>query len=180
MSKKIVLKMILCGDGAVGKTSLVKRYIDHTFQADYRPVMGVDITSKDVKLEDGREVTISIHDIGGQERWSAFRDRFYRGAHLAMFVYDLTRPESLESLTKTWIPEFLKFAPVEAQPHPPKFIIIGNKSDLKQLLQVSKRKGTSVAKKTNAIGNIRTSAKDDVNVEKAFVDLITAFLPPNK
>jgi small GTP-binding protein len=176
LPKKIVLKLILCGEPAVGKTSLIKRYVDHSFTADYKPVMGVDITSKDVKLEeDGREATISIHDLGGQRRWDAFRDRFYKGAHLAMFVYDLTRPETLDNLVQKWIPEFLEYAPTK-EDHGQKFLLVGNKADLTEIIQISKRKGTNAAKKSNAIGSIWTSAKDDLNVEKAFIDLIKAFL----
>ena len=179
MPKKIVLKLILCGDPAVGKTSLIKRYVDHTFTADYKPVMGVDITSKDVRLDDGREATISIHDLGGQRRWDAFRDRFYRGAHLAMFVYDLTRTETLDNLVEKWISEFLEYAPVK-EDHSQKFLLVGNKADLTDIIQISKRKGSNAAKKSNAIGNIWTSAKDDLNVEKAFVDLIETFLSTAK
>lgn len=175
MPKKVVLKLILCGDPAVGKTSLIKRYVDHTFTSDFKPVMGVDITSKDVKLKGNREATVSIHDLGGQRRWDAFRDRFYRGAHLAMFVYDLTRPETLDNLVEKWIPEFLEYAPLK-EDRSQKFLLVANKADLKELVQISKRKGTSAAKKSDAIGNIWTSAKDDLNVEKAFVDLIEAFL----
>ncbi|MFX0115838.1 MAG: hypothetical protein ACFFB3_14910 [Candidatus Hodarchaeota archaeon] len=63
-----------------------------------------------------------------------------------------------------------------SQAYLPKFILAGNKSDLKDLLQISKQKGIAAAKKAKAIGHIWTSAKDDVNVEKAFVDLIKAFL----
>ena len=71
--------MLLLGDAAVGKTSMIKQYIKGSFAKDYKMTIGTDIFTKDV-ITDEHTITLSIWDIAGQERFKFFRQSFYRGA----------------------------------------------------------------------------------------------------
>jgi len=74
------LKVLLTGAAAVGKTSLVQRFIKNRFQANYKLTVGVDILTKDVEFRSGEIATLSIWDIGGQQRFEFIRSTFYKGA----------------------------------------------------------------------------------------------------
>ncbi|MGV9173557.1 MAG: Rab family GTPase, partial [Promethearchaeia archaeon] len=118
------LKMILIGAGAVGKTSLVHRFINDEFQTNYELTVGVDFKTKDVELDSREPVTLSIWDVGGQKRFSSIRTTFYRGAAGALLVFDLTRPDTFDEI-KHWLSEVRQFTKPEIP-----FILIGNKLDL--------------------------------------------------
>ncbi len=177
-TKRVTLKLILIGDGGVGKTSLIHQYVHAAFKHDYKITIGLDVTAKTVQLEDGTTAQLSIHDIGGQDRFASVRNLFYKGAHLAMCVYDITREKTLQNLDEVWIPELLQYGPMPGSSGqlPMKLILIGNKSDLKHLQSVRKKDGSAFAEKYDAIGHIWTSAKNNVNVDDSFVSLVKAFL----
>ncbi len=177
MGRRLTLKLILIGDGGVGKTSLIQQYVHAAFKHDYKITIGLDVTAKTVEVGDAT-AQLSIHDIGGQERFASVRNLFYKGAHLAMAVYDITREKTLENLNKVWIPELLQYGPMPGSSHlpPMKIVFIGNKADLKHLQSVRKKEGEALAEKYNAVGHIWTSAKDNLNVEESFVYLVKTFL----
>ena len=76
------LKVLLCGAAAVGKTSLVQRFIKNRFAANYKLTVGVDILTKDVEFRPSEVATLSIWDIGGQQRFEFIRSTFYKGPPL--------------------------------------------------------------------------------------------------
>ncbi|MFX1257850.1 MAG: Rab family GTPase, partial [Promethearchaeota archaeon] len=88
------LKVLLTGAAAVGKTSLVQRFIKNRFAANYKLTVGVDILTKDVEFRPGEIATLSIWDIGGQQRFEFIRSTFYKGAAGALLVFDLTREQT--------------------------------------------------------------------------------------
>jgi small GTP-binding protein len=155
-------KIILIGAGAVGKTSLVKRFVDDTFSTSYNVTIGVDFLSKDVNL-DGKEVRLTIWDVGGQERFQFMRSRFYDGAHGALLIFDLSRAETYQEIQK-WLNEFRTFAGENVP-----FILIGNKVDLIEDIGevVERAEARSFAENEGSI-YIDTSAKTGENVEDAF------------
>lgn len=179
--KRLTLKLILIGDGGVGKTSIIQQYVHAAFAHDYKITIGLDVTAKTVYLEDGTSAQLSIHDIGGQERFASVRNLFYKGAHLSMAVYDITREQTLKNLDNVWIPELLKYGPMPGSLHQPelKILFIGNKSDLKHLQSIRKKEGEALAEKYNAVGHIWTSAKNNINVEESFINLVKAFTEDN-
>ncbi|MFX0116270.1 MAG: GTP-binding protein [Candidatus Hodarchaeota archaeon] len=181
-AKRLTLKLILVGDGGVGKTSLIHQWVHSSFKHDYKITIGLDVTAKTVQLEDGTTAQLSIHDIGGQDRFASVRNLFYKGAHLCLAVYDITRDKTIKNLDEIWVPELLQYGPMPGSSGQTtmKIIFIGNKSDLKHLQSVRKKEGAALAEKYNAVGHIWTSAKDNVNVEEAFVTLVQAFLEDAK
>lgn len=122
-----IVKVVIAGDGAVGKTSLIRRYCTGMFQESRIMTIGVDFQIKIVEV-DGKPVKLSIWDVAGQERFGAFRDSFYRGARAVALVYDVTDPLSLENLLK-WQREIARVSP-KCQ-----FMVAGNKIDLPRKVQ---------------------------------------------
>ena len=101
----ILAKTILIGDGAVGKTSLKRKYIGKGFPSDYLPTLGSDFVIKKVQINSNsisREIKFQIWDIAGQPSFKQIRARYYNQAIGALLVFDVTRPDTLYNLEK-WI-----------------------------------------------------------------------------
>ncbi|MGV9173941.1 MAG: Rab family GTPase [Promethearchaeia archaeon] len=93
----LIIKTIVVGDAKVGKTSIVLRFTDHTFTQKYLPTIGVNITQKDLKVEDV-QLRFMLWDIAGQDKFKNFRKHFFAGAQSIIFAFDLTQPASFERL----------------------------------------------------------------------------------
>jgi len=124
-----LLKVVIAGDGAVGKTSLVRRYCEGKFRSARVETIGVDFYTQRVRIRTfggGEQVVkLSIWDMAGQERFGIVRSGFYRGSRATALVYDVTSLVSLGSL-KRWRDEVLAVVP--EQP----FVVVGNKVDLER------------------------------------------------
>jgi small GTP-binding protein len=160
------LKVLLTGAAAVGKTSLVQRFIKNRFAANYKLTVGVDILTKDVEFRQGEIATLSIWDIGGQQRFEFIRSTFYKGAAGALLVFDLTREQTYTE-TRKWLTEIRQFAGENIP-----FVLIGNKVDLIEDVGVviDRKEAEAFAKKEGSI-YIETSAKTGVKVDNAFTEL---------
>ncbi len=160
---KIVVKLILAGDGAVGKTTLVNRFVSGGFVSGYNATIGVDITSKELSE---KKITIRIWDVAGQSLFSEFRKNFYIGAQGAFLVFDLTIPNSLDSLN-LWIEE------IEETVGEIPLVLLGNKVDLNKLYSVSSEEIAKFLKQhPNIATYLPTSAISGINVKKAFRELL--------
>ena len=160
------LKVLLTGAAAVGKTSLVQRFIKNRFAANYKLTVGVDILTKDVEFRPGEFATLSIWDIGGQQRFEFIRSTFYKGAAGALLVFDLTREQTFTE-TRKWLTEIRQFAGENIP-----FVLIGNKADLLADVGVviDNNEARSFAENEKSI-YIQTSAKTGENVDQAFTEL---------
>lgn len=127
MQKIAVLKVVIAGDGNVGKTSLVRQYCEGKFEASRVATIGVDFQTKVVELPGG-SVKLSIWDMAGQDRFQVVRSGFYRGSLGTALVYDVSDPVSLEHLGR-WYQEIVGITPDQ------KFIVVGNKIDLERASQ---------------------------------------------
>lgn len=156
-------KVIVCGDYQVGKTSLIRRFVDNTFKENYIATIGVDITKKEMKIQDDCTIDFIIWDIGGQiQQMAPYRKRFYNGANAALIVFDKTRRESFEHI-HLWLDDLSNELGSSRIPK----ILVGNKSDLLQDIKVSIEELKQFAEK-NGLEFIETSAKTSENVEEAF------------
>ncbi|TFG02276.1 MAG: GTP-binding protein [Promethearchaeota archaeon] len=160
------LKVLLTGAAAVGKTSLVQRFIKNRFAANYKLTVGVDILTKDVEFRSGEIATLSIWDIGGQQRFEFIRSTFYKGAAGALLVFDLTREQTYTE-TRKWLTEIRQFAGENIP-----FVFIGNKLDLLEDVGevIDRAEARSFAEGEGSI-YIETSAKTGENVDEAFTEL---------
>ena len=102
------LKVLLCGTPKGDKTKLVNRFVQSKFSKDYKLTVGVDIFTKDVEVNN-EQCTLSIWDIGAQERFSFIRTTFYKGASAAIIVFDLSKDTNWEDIQK-WYEEIKSFA----------------------------------------------------------------------
>lgn len=160
MLSTYVLKVVMVGDPAVGKTSLVMRYVQGFFQHDYKATVGTQIMSKEVYVKDVM-VKLSIWDIGGQEKFDVLAPAYYRGAAGGLAVFDLTRRETFENVPK-WISRLQTYASPNASA-----IIVGNKADLVDERQISFDEAVDLADKLG-FPYVETSAKSGKNVIKIF------------
>lgn len=163
---KYVFKLILVGSAAVGKTSLVHRFVENRFKMNYKQTIGADFMSKVVEYEPGETAKLTIWDIGGQDRYKVLREQFFAGTDGALIVFDLTRDITVKELD-SWFNDFRKFAGKDIP-----FILIGNKSDL--LNQVDKLIDRDLAAdiaESQGGKYIETSAKTGKQVEEAFLDI---------
>jgi small GTP-binding protein len=122
-----IAKVLVVGDVATGKTSVIKRYVRNTFSKDYQTTIGVDFALKRVTTN-GTEMNVQLWDIAGQERFSGLSRIFYTHAVAAIIVYDLFQRDSFESAAK-WKKDIdAKVFLPNNQPIP--VLLLGNKSDL--------------------------------------------------
>lgn len=157
-----IFKMILGGDEAVGKTSLVNTFITGEFQKDYKSTIGTAIMKKECKFQ-GWDAIIRfiIWDLAGQKQFKKVRQSYLTEAKAGFIVYDVTRPETFNSI-KNWYIEIKEFAATDI-----KLMLIGNKIDLINERKVSKEQGESLAKELG-IPYFETSALNKDIVEEAF------------
>jgi len=158
------LKLVVVGDSGVGKTNLIKRFANNTFNSNSKATVGVEFLSRTFKINN-RVFKIEIWDTAGQERYKSITAAYYKGAKGALVVYDITSKISFENIDK-WMLEIKEKSSKDL-----KIMIIGNKSDLKDGRQVSNEEAMKKAKDTG-IALMETSALDSTNVKEAFHDLL--------
>ncbi|KAF8506943.1 GTP-binding protein ypt5 [Russula emetica] len=123
--KSVQVKLVLLGEAAVGKSSVVLRFVNNEFQANKEPTIGAAFLTQKCRLED-RVLRYEIWDTAGQERFHSLAPMYYRNAQAAVVVYDVTKASSLEK-AKTWVKE------LQRQANPNIVIALaGNKIDLVQ------------------------------------------------
>ncbi|MFX1450406.1 MAG: Rab family GTPase [Promethearchaeota archaeon] len=160
-------KVVVVGDGRVGKTTTLLRYIDNAFQETYLPTIGVNVTNKDITVA-GKKVRLNFFDIAGQEKFKLMRRVFYEGLNGAIIMFDITSIESFQHL-ENWIKDVSEaFSPKEM-----KAIIVGNKIDLERFIK--KEDVEAIAKKFG-LEYIETSAKTGENIKEAFTTLAKLIL----
>jgi small GTP-binding protein len=155
-----LLKVVLLGDGNVGKTSLMRQFCEGRFEVSRIMTIGVDFQTQLVQLVDSK-VKLSIWDIAGQERFAFMRDSFYRGSLAAALTYDVMLPETLMHLPR-WQAEVQRIIPQM------RFIVVGNKADL--LPELRHPHGEYFARVIGA-PFLLTSALTALNVPKLFQSL---------
>ncbi|KAI8849615.1 ras family-domain-containing protein [Chytridium lagenaria] len=161
-----IAKVVILGDGGVGKTSLRHQFLHKKFASSYKATIGADFITKEVALpQDGRSVTMQIWDTAGQERFQSLGVAFWRGADACIFVYDVTNPQSLQNL-KTWLTDFLNQADV-SEPESFPIVIVGNKIDAEQSRTVTRKQGLDMARqlKNMCIKLGRVKARENFRTE---------------
>ncbi|KAK1173755.1 ras-related protein Rab-10-like [Acipenser oxyrinchus oxyrinchus] len=167
----LLLKIILVGDALVGKTCILQRYVDHSFHHSYVSTIGIDFKVKTLHLND-KFIKLQIWDTAGQERFHTISTRYFRGAHGLLIIYDITNSVSFDNVVG-WMKDVDANAGEDVDR-----IILGNKCDLEEKRIVSKEKGEKLAWE-HGVRFFETSAKDNVNIEKAFLALVQDIMNKN-
>ncbi len=180
-STKLRTKIVLIGDGGVGKTALRRAWLGEGFKTEYLMTIGADFASQEMSYYHSEtrstyDLKFQIWDLAGQPRFKAVRDLYYRGAIGALCFFDITNQDSYMNLVE-WIQNYWNLNGHGKQP----LIIVGSKCDLRDNpafpSQVSARHGKEYAaeltklikhKQGFSVHYIETSAKDGVNVDEAF------------
>ncbi|XP_022089793.1 ras-related protein Rab-10-like isoform X2 [Acanthaster planci] len=161
----MLLKLIVVGDSFVGKSAIVGRFvnmIDPT-QRQFHSTIGIDFKIKTVELQ-GKKIKLQIWDTAGQERFHTITTSYYRGAMGIMLVYDITQEKTFDNIAK-WLRNIQEHANEDVEK-----MLLGNKCDMEDKRMISKERGENIARE-NGIKFLETSAKANVNVEKAFMTL---------
>ncbi|MHA2474962.1 MAG: GTP-binding protein [Promethearchaeota archaeon] len=160
-SGEYAFKLILGGEGGVGKTSMVHRFVEDSFQTDYKSTIGTSIMKKECDFAglDSR-VRFVIWDLAGQAQFKRVRQSYLANAEAGILVYDVTRRETFDNL-ESWYKEAKDVTPSIS------LILVGNKIDLVEDRVVTKEEGEEMAKNLS-LSYIETSAKTGENINDAF------------
>lgn len=164
MVKKFILKILTAGEGGVGKTTLLHRYVEGKFSAETKMTIGVEFFLKEVEI-DGKQCTLQLWDFGGQERFRFLLESYVLGAKGALLLFDLTRPMTLENLQQ-WVNIVRKGnngIPI---------LFLGTKLDLLEDLMVDDEYALSFKEQFELFDYIKISSKSGENVQKSF-ELLT-------
>eukprot|EP01084_Bolivina_argentea_P283894 486336_1 len=170
-----LFKLLLIGDSSVGKTSLLRQYVDQWDDHYYTITIGIEFQFKTVNIDDF-QIKAQIWDNTGQGRFKTITSSYYRGTHGIILVYDVGNMKTFESL-EHWNEEIDKFAPYNVCR-----MLVGNKTDLIERYHqngdgiVSDQDCEVFVNKFKMAGSIQTSAKTGKNVDQAFECLIRQIL----
>jgi Ras-related protein Rab-8A len=154
------IKLLMLGDSATGKTCILQKFTEGTFNSSFITTIGIDFRSKTM-LYKGAMKKVVIWDTAGQERFRNITRAYYRGSMGMLLVYDITNRTTFNNITN-WIKEIKSNTSDDLE-----IVLIGNKSDLIDKRQVSTDEGQSLAD-SQRIHFLETSAKTGDNIKEAF------------
>jgi len=160
---KFSYKVVLLGEGCVGKTSVVIRYVQNSFNDKHITTLQASFLTKKLNIA-GKRVELAIWDTAGQERFHALGPIYYRDSNGAVLVYDITDEDSFQKV-KNWVKELRKMLGQDIA-----LAIVGNKIDLEKERNVTVAQAEEYAKSVGAV-HYQTSAKLNRGIEELFLDL---------
>ena len=171
IDEEFACKVILVGDSGVGKTSIIDRYLNH-LQEKVKPTIGATFAQK-IEIIDNYQISFDIWDTAGQERFRAINNIFYKEAYACIMVYDITNPETFESIKSYWYNCVKENASGEIL-----FAVVGNKIDLYEEEKVDEEKVKEYCESIDAIFQL-TSAKENTYIDELFSKLGQKFINSN-
>lgn len=178
MTNEYIFKLVLIGDKMVGKTSVINRYVHDRFQGRYMGTIGLNVSTKDLEMTLNNKkyiIHLLIYDLASEETFEDLFGPFSKGASGAIFVFDLTRKNTLESIDD-WVLRLNKLTSTNIISSS---ILIGNKSDLQDFREVQKEEGTEKATEFNMIEYEEVSAKNNSYIEEVFLKITNKILENN-
>ena len=165
------MKIAMLGDSGVGKTCIIERFINNTFDVSSSSAKGASFKAKTLKSADGGfEIKLMIWDTAGQEIYRSLTPLYYKDADAVIIVYDITNEKSFESL-KYWVDEVQQHGKANCIVN-----IAGNKIDCMDQEKITPMKAKTFAEQCKAKYYI-TSAKEGTNITEMFNDILTKKYP---
>ena len=158
--KRKVIRITMLGDSAVGKTSLILKFLSQDFNENYLTTIGKDKLEKKVVMNDGNEIKLIIWDTAGQERFHSIATSTIKGSHGIVLTFDLTNRKSFDNLG-IWLND------IQNNSNEVPVVLFGNKCDLFEKYEVENNEAKSFAK-DHSLEYFETSAKQDINVQDGF------------
>ena len=169
MTQIFKVKLAVVGESAVGKTSLVKHFVEGAYSKDYRSTIGANLFIKKMFFKNSRgeeyQITISLIDIAGQEKWQSMRLAYYSGCQAILIVGDQTRKNTFDQISNFWVDDVRKHTNAEIP-----IIIVANKNDLKS--EIDEPTIKEIMQKSGIEKVIYTSAKTGYHVFESFSAII--------
>jgi len=166
-------KVIVIGDYAVGKTSIIKRYCEGYFTPNYKLTIGVDFAVKVVEWDESTNVSLQLWDVAGHERFGTMTSVYYKYAIAAIIVFDLSRPATFDAITKWRDDVNSKVMLANNEPIPT--LLLANKCDIPGVV-IDREMLDKFVQDNNFIGWFETSAQRNVNIDDAMKFLIAKIL----
>ena len=166
LDSDVLVKLIIIGESSVGKSCIMQRYCDDIYEEnDYMSTIGVDFKMKPL-VSNGKKIRVHIWDTAGQERFRSIINIFYRDVNCVMLVFDLTNYPTLNKLS-IWINEIKAHSTNDY-----KIILVGNKCERDPSKIVIQNDEIESFATQHNLTYIAVSAKNNINIEKAFTELI--------
>lgn len=166
-------KVVLLGEGCVGKTSLFLRFTKNEFNDEHETTLQASYQNKRINLPDGRRANLALWDTAGQERFHSLGPIYYRDSNGAILVYDITDKNSFTRV-QNWVKELRKMLGKEII-----LVIAGNKCDLEKQRVVSQAEAEQYAKDVGA-HHFLTSAKQNKGITEMILNLTTRMMENDK
>ncbi|CAD8209011.1 unnamed protein product [Paramecium pentaurelia] len=161
----MLVKVVIIGDTTVGKTNIMTQYCDTNFKMNSLPTIGADSRVKMIQMNERETIKMMIWDTCGQERFKSITKNTFKGAQGFVLVYDITSKSSFEH-----VEDWLESIKDNIDTNTVSIVLVGNKSDLDELRQITKDQGQTLANKHN-LNFFETSAKMGINLSEVFVSL---------
>ena len=165
-------KLVFIGDSGVGKTCIISRFLKGTFDDNQQTTDGASYASKSIDVN-GKSLVLDIWDTAGQERYKSLTKFFYKGAKMAILVYDITRKESFDNIKSFWYNQIKEYGDEGIL-----LGIAGNKSDKYDEEAVPEEEAREYAKSIGAVFQL-TSAQNNSGINELFKSMGAKYLDPN-
>lgn len=165
-----LFKILILGDSSVGKTNIISKYTRNQFSENTEATLGVDFTLHPIEIGNSK-ITAQFWDTAGQEQFRSMSTAYYKNAHGAVIVYDITRRMTFDNISG-WLKEIRNYTDQDL-----KMILLGNKKDLFDQINVTKEEAENFAREHD-LYFLEVSAKDnsDQSLEIAFENLFEMLL----
>ena len=173
MSDNLTFKVLTLGESSVGKTCILRRYVEGQFFKNQLSTIGIDFKSKTLQIGN-HEIRLKIWDTAGEERFRNITSQYYKGAEGIILVFDLTKKESFDKIN-----DWMKQIRVNTQSDEIAIVLLGNKKDIVNERVVSFEEGNERAGEYG-IKYFETSALDGTGIDEAIQNLSEEIMKKKK
>ena len=173
MSETLTFKILTLGESSVGKTCILRRYVEGQFFKNQLSTIGIDFKSKTLQIGN-HEVRLKIWDTAGQERFRNITSQYYKGAEGIILVFDLTKKESFDKIN-----DWMKQIKLNTQSDEIAIVLLGNKKDIVNERVITFEEGKERGEEYG-IKFFETSALDGSGIENAFQSLSEEIMKKKK